>query len=248
MDSKSYSNDFPEDARKLQIARALAARGNVADVQRYDRGLMPEEEQRGHLRAALFAPLDGFERFEKMYPSDVPHEDGGAHCIAKVSFASYDARELVPEEFAVLTAIEEVLLKTVGDRACYAVTPREHCARCGSCAAEASRRSIRVQMVVGDWTLTREYAAPQGVIPGVVPSCDRGDEPTAAQPAQRIDPHPAGSPSGLLEVAIHILCANAEEINHPTTGLGCYAVPIDDVEALRDLLEGKVSETIRGRG
>lgn len=148
--------------RKTQIDSWVAEHGTDGQKKRHAAGLLPEGEVLDGMRDQAFACLDGFGRYEKMTAANVLDELGLGNDFDRdynpapdVEFSTEDASEASDDEFATLETIKAAL----GERAA-TVTLRDHIGEAVD-TGRVVRKSVRVEMTVGEFTFAREYACPQ---------------------------------------------------------------------------------------
>jgi len=147
-----------EAGKQRQIAAWVAAHGTDNQKKRAALNLLPREEVVDAMRAAAFAPLDEFPRYEKLTPQDVPcwcseYDDDAPHA----KFSTEDAETATADQFDLLERIQTLLPAAQ-------VTLRVHRGWCTECETpddedgNVERYSIRVAITVGAFNFTREYA------------------------------------------------------------------------------------------
>ena len=148
------------ERERLANVREVAVRAALDEccysekvLEQYDRGLLSHLDQRRALVAIVYAVLYDQPRYQRLVAGDVKHTD--ECCCDDVVYEAGDAEDLTTSEYQTLRAIEQLVKCHEG----VVVTPRVHTATCRGCDAEARRVSVRVEITVGDWTLSREYAA-----------------------------------------------------------------------------------------
>lgn len=145
-----------DDANKTNICDWIRDHGSESQQARALEGLLPEKELLGAVRDWLFAPLDGFARYERLDDGDARHAEG-CYTGAPISYKTADADELTAAEFERLKALREVA-KTLAEPA--EVQAREHRVWCkrGECPDMTLRRSVLVKIDWNGHALSREYA------------------------------------------------------------------------------------------
>lgn len=158
----------PESYRIGRVRAILAADlGQSADLRRFDRGLMSEDEQRERILDAALAPLARWDRFTRLLRGDVPHGSPcripliAPHTDGECTFEEIPKPSLTAAEFAALEGIEAALARKDDDPLPWAIAiaPFALVATCTACGATRTRAGIAVTVRVGDWTLERRYAA-----------------------------------------------------------------------------------------
>jgi hypothetical protein len=136
-------------AREKQIADWIASKGTASQKERYEAGMLPEDEIFDAMRNEAFAPLDHIKRYDRMGASDVCECDDG---FCKVEFEVDDMDEVPDHIWQQMKQIKS-LLPGCG------VDPRIHTGEASYCDAVVKRIGLRVRMTVGAFTFTREYEA-----------------------------------------------------------------------------------------
>ena len=141
-----------ERRRTAQLVAWVNERGTVSQQGRLKLGLLPETEILDLIRGAIYTPLDGFVRFEKIRWSDIEHTD---ECVGPEGGMDYSTT--VPES---LTAGEFALCQEIEHAAPQGATLKvlAHACECRACGAGLIRKSLQVALQVGELCLTREYA------------------------------------------------------------------------------------------
>lgn len=133
--------------KTAQVVAWVEANGTESQKKRLLVGLLPEPEIVDLIRAEAFAPLDSEERYQKLrnvdfcecdYPDDVNYD-------------VEDATMATSEQFERMEHLKALLPEAT-------ITLRLHTGQCESCEKETSRMSARVQMKVGEFEFSREYA------------------------------------------------------------------------------------------
>jgi hypothetical protein len=132
--------------RQAFVKKMLSSKPVV--FEQYERGMLSEPEQRKMACDVVFAALDGWPRYERIRGSDVC--DCGANGDA-TSFEVDEAENLSTNTFRDLVELEK-------KATAFKIEPREHVGECGYCDSKLTRYSAHVSFVIGDWTLTREFA------------------------------------------------------------------------------------------
>jgi hypothetical protein len=135
------------ERRRDQLDRWVSEHGNQLQQTMHSRGLLSDQKIEECIRNEAFAPLAGYERYERIKASDV------CEYGEKVFFQVYDAETVDESVFAKVLEIEQALPGAE-------TTVRRHrgTCQCVNCSA-VMRLGIRVEMTIGDLVLTREYAA-----------------------------------------------------------------------------------------
>lgn len=133
----------------------LAAWVNMAPLairKRAARGLLPEADIIAGIRDDVFAPLADLPRYERMSGADVRAHYADAYG-ERVEFATTDAESATDDDIALIERIEAALPGCT-------CTLRVHSGWIGDDPdTSLDRYSVRVEVTVGELTLSREYAA-----------------------------------------------------------------------------------------
>jgi hypothetical protein len=154
-------NPFIEGTRdQAEVRKLLELRGTASQLERYDAGLLPDDELFALARTVLFAPFAGFRRWVKLAPADLMHRRG---CHGDVAFETRSAPDLNAEEWAMFKTIRDVVFEandnvlrehhTSGD-----VSIVEHAGTCAVCGAQVFARSASVRIEWAGRPLSREYS------------------------------------------------------------------------------------------
>jgi hypothetical protein len=132
---------------------------------RFKLNLLPEDEILDAIRAAVYEPLDGFERYRKIRFDDIRHGD---LCLSGQSLDcdTDEARHLSAAQFERFRAIEAAAPDHAKLKALI------HSCACETCNAGLIRRSVQVVIPVGELLFSREYAldpSPPASMPDVQP-------------------------------------------------------------------------------
>jgi len=153
-------NPFLSDTRNQADERKLLdLRGTANQLERYEAGLLPDDELFALARTVLFAPFAGFRRWVKLAPADLMHRRG---CHGDVTFTTRAAPDLNSEEWAMFKTIRDVVFEandnvlrehhTSGD-----VSIVEHVGTCAVCGAQVFARAASVRVEWAGRPLSREY-------------------------------------------------------------------------------------------
>ena len=125
--------------------------GTPNQVERFDAGVLPDEEFERVAKKALFTTFDGFPVYTPLTDGDVDHVEACDEADAKFRSDSYDG-PLDAEEFDTLKRLRAVAPQGVE------VEVREHTGYCRYCDAEAKRLSVRVTIEFAGCSYQRSYA------------------------------------------------------------------------------------------
>jgi hypothetical protein len=103
------------------------------------------------IRAAAYAPLDGFPRYSKIKLGDLDHGDECSE-YGELECETTAAEALTADEFEVYQRIEAAA------PAGATLEALAHACTCSACEAGLIRRSVKVAITVGELAFTREYA------------------------------------------------------------------------------------------
>ena len=147
--------------KRVQIADYVTAHGTENQKKRAALNLLPDDEVLNMMRDEAFAPLAGFERYEKITKHEII---AAGYCDCDDDYADSDrftydvndATEASAEDFETMEKIMDLMPGAT-------VTLREHQGYCDTCYEKDDemiiiRNSIRVAVTVGAFGFTREYA------------------------------------------------------------------------------------------
>lgn len=137
-----------DDERKAQIDEWVKLHGSESQQKRHAYGLLPIKEVEDALRERAFTPLSHLDRYEKILARDVCCCE---YATCTVNFDVDDATEATADEFAMFEQIRHLM-------SCDTVQLRTHTAYANDCDVNMERKSIRVEIEVGTFTFSREYA------------------------------------------------------------------------------------------
>lgn len=149
-----------EAVKKAQIAKWVAEKGTENQKKRYEIGLLPETEVVDAIRDEAYKTLDGFPRYEKMQASDVctceeHYNNEGALTECDVDYEVYKATEATAEEYGALEKIADAAKKAHPGAV---ITMTDHVGTSEDCENEVIRKSVKVEIEVGAFKFSREYA------------------------------------------------------------------------------------------
>lgn len=148
--AKKAEAERQEAAKKAQIEKWVAEKATENQQKRYEIGLLSEAEIADAIRDEAYRVLDAFPRFEKIQDSEV--------CTCTECDVDYEMRKAVEataEEYEALEKIADVVKKAHPDTV---VTMMDHVGTSEDCGNEVVRKSVKVEIVVGAFRFSREYA------------------------------------------------------------------------------------------
>lgn len=162
-EAKKKREDEAAAARlQVQLQTWIREKSTPVQKKRYERGLLVKDEIIDGIRNEAFSPLDGFTRYARISNQDVIDNYSDIDQFADdndVVFIVGDAESITDEQMESVMAMEklmdghecrtEVRLHTGALRSSSADEDEEHAVR---------RLSVRVTAIVGEITLSREYA------------------------------------------------------------------------------------------
>lgn len=169
-----------EQRKKTQIAGWVEAHGTDSQKKRLLAGLLPEAEVIDGIRAEAYASLNSFAKYEKMQDSDFCE----CEFEGNITYSTEDATEATQEEFAMMEAIQSALPAA-------RVTLRVHNGTCDDCGQSLERKSILVDLTVGEFEFSCEY----GVTPTYALPAANHNEKTSQCPYADSGVHNQGYPS-----------------------------------------------------
>jgi len=154
-------NPFQADPRNQADERVLLElHGTVNQTERYEAGLLPDDELFALARVVLFSSFGDFRRWVKLAPADLMHRRG---CHGDVTFATQPAPDLNAEEWAFYKTIidaaadaNETLLRRY--RTSCDVSIVDHIGTCVVCGAKVSAKAASVRIEWAGRPLSREYS------------------------------------------------------------------------------------------
>ena len=159
--SEAIAEQKKAEARKAQIDTWVQEKGTENQKKRHEINLLSEAEVIDSIRDEAYRALDCFPRYEKMTASDVctceDHYDQetGHPDSCDVEFSVRPASEATAEEYEAMAKIEAVA-KQAHPGAC--VTLLDHVGSSEDCENEVVRKSAKVEIAVGAFNFSREYA------------------------------------------------------------------------------------------
>jgi hypothetical protein len=140
--------------RAEQLATWVAEHGDQSTQGRFRIGMLPETEVLDRIRDQAYRPLAEFRRYRKIRWCNIEHTD---ECYS--DYGDQNVLECDTEPADALTA-EEFDTYTALDQAAPADATLEtlaHACECRTCGAGLIRKSVRVQLTVGELEFSREY-------------------------------------------------------------------------------------------
>jgi hypothetical protein len=149
--TRADASEAAERTNREAHRALLEQHGSPDQSERYDAGVLPEEEFDRVAKSVLFAPLGECATYQSLADADVTHTDDC--CEDRVKFAS-------DEYTGPLDADEFSRLKEIHAKAPEGATVeiREHTGSCRSCEAEIRRLGVRVSIVWAGDEYRREFA------------------------------------------------------------------------------------------
>ena len=149
-----------ENEKKEQIKKWVAEKGTENQRKRHEIKLLPESEVIDAIRDEAYRALDGFARYEKMQASDVctceeHYNNEGELTECEVDYNVSKASEATAEEYEGLEKIATAAKKAHPDAI---VTMMDHVGTSEACENEVIRKSAKVEITVGAFGFSREYA------------------------------------------------------------------------------------------
>jgi hypothetical protein len=150
-----------EAAKRQQIDDYVAAHGTDNQKKRAALNLLPDDEVLNMMRDEVFAPLAGFDRYEKITKHGIM---SAGYCDCDDDYADADRFTFNVEDATQATAEDfEQMEKIMALMPAATVTLRYHEGYCDKCHDDdeeciMTRHSIRVSVPFGAFTFSREYA------------------------------------------------------------------------------------------
>lgn len=146
--------------KKAQIEKWVAEKGTENQRKRYEINLLPEAEVVDAIRDEAYRALDGFARYEKMSAADVctceeHYNNEGELTECDVDYNVSKASGATTEEYEALEKIADAAKKAHPGAV---VTMMDHVGTSEDCENEVIRKSVKVEIEVGAFKLSREYA------------------------------------------------------------------------------------------
>lgn len=151
-----------EKARQDEQIRAwVAERGTENQKKRYEINLLPRSEVIDAIRDEAYTALNDYKRYEKMGASDIctceekyDYETGHPTSF-EVNFEVRGATEATAEEYAAMEKIAETIKKA---RPAAVITLMDHVETGDNCENSVTWKSVKVEIEVGTFCFSREYA------------------------------------------------------------------------------------------
>lgn len=158
--SKQAEADRVAAAKKAQIEKWVAGKGTENQKKRYEIGLLPESEVTDAIRDEAYRALDGFARYEKIQASDVCTCE--EHCNNEGELTECDVEYNVSKASAATAeeyeALEKIATAAKKVHPVAAITMMDHTGTSEDCENEVVRKSAKVEITVGVFGFSREYA------------------------------------------------------------------------------------------
>lgn len=142
-----------EEAKKEQIKKWVMEKGTENQKKRYEIELLPESEVIDAIRDEAYSALNDFQRYEKMKASDVCTCEDEGYC--DVDYEVEEATEATVEEFE---ALEKIVTAAKKAHPGAVVTLMDHIGTSEDCENKVVRKSAKVEVAVGAFKFSREYA------------------------------------------------------------------------------------------
>ena len=150
-----------EAQKKEQIRKWVSEKGTENQQKRYEIDLLPASEVTDAIRDEAYMALDDCKRYEKMRASDVctcedKYDDRtGDPTLCDVDFDVRGATEATAEEYAAMEKIAEKIKKVQPSAV---ITMTDHVGAGSDCENEVVCKSVKVEIKVGAFNFSREYA------------------------------------------------------------------------------------------
>ena len=139
------------ERKENQLSAWVLQHGTYNQKARQELGFLPEDEVINCIRDQVFAPLNDFERYERITAADVCECEYGA---CDVEFEVGNATELTADQYTAYASIVKAAPEAANIQA------RVHKGKSERCEVILIRCSVLVTVVVGEITLSREYTLP----------------------------------------------------------------------------------------
>lgn len=142
------------ERRQEQLNNWVMCYGNKNQKARHALNLLPENEILDALRNKAFECLDSCTRFERLTDEDVcicEYNDGESH----VDYESQPSTEATECQFDAMSDIMALIPKATD---AYTAQMIDHIGECSRCRNKVVSKSVRIEVVVGELTFSREYA------------------------------------------------------------------------------------------
>lgn len=139
--------------RKAQIDAWVAEQGDTNQRGRHALGLLPDKEVVDAIRNAAYASLNHLPRYQRIKFIDLAHEeDCAAQECENMSCDNAAATSLSAESYERFLAVKAAAPDDAW------ITVRDHTCECQGCDAKITRHSAKVEITVGEFEFSREYA------------------------------------------------------------------------------------------
>lgn len=164
MSTQKHEVDRQLDDRRIE-REFVQAYGSVNQAERWEVGLLPENELLALARWEIFAAFAGFPRWDKIDAHELKHERGCENYggTGTVGFTTRKPDNLTHDEWAIFKKITTAVSQANnnGVLARYGVQATvdlvEHVGRCSMCGAEVFGRSASIRVTWAGRPLSREY-------------------------------------------------------------------------------------------
>lgn len=153
--AKEKAKQEKEAAKEEQIRGWVAEKGTENQKKRYEIALLPESEVVDAIRDETYAALNDFPRYEKMKASDVCTCEDRYEGYCDVDYEVEEATEATAEEFE---ALEKIVTAAKKAHPGAVVTLMDHIGTSEDCENKVVRKSAKVEVAVGAFKFSREYA------------------------------------------------------------------------------------------
>jgi hypothetical protein len=154
LDEKRQAIAAAADRYDAQLNDWVRDYGTDNQKARHALGLLPEKEILDALRNKAFEALDSCARFERLKDDDVcicEYDDGEPH----VEYESMQSEEATDYQFDKMSEIMALIPKTTD---VYTAQMIDHIGECSRCGNKVVSKSVRIEVVIGELTFSREYA------------------------------------------------------------------------------------------
>lgn len=160
---EKYNALQAEKDRKAAEEQALKAEwvsqyGTDDMKERFEAGVLPEDELLDVVRDHLYAPLNDFPRYQKMKKGDICEADENEYEDHRVSYKTEDLTEMTADQFAMMKKIKAAAPEGA------VIEARKHVGVCADCPDDdgyLERVGFMVRVAVGDFEFSREYGMPE---------------------------------------------------------------------------------------
>lgn len=136
--------------RANQIAAWVNERGTDNQIARLQAGVLPEQEIIDLIRDEAYEQLETYKRYTKLKKADVCDGDD-EYDRHEVSFDVENAETMTAEEYDTVQVFKKLAPNAT-------ITLRRHIGECEECESKVDRMGIMVEITVGEFNFSREYA------------------------------------------------------------------------------------------